>query len=143
MGLRLLTQHTFPAFIANSHFESVIDTQNCQGCGECIKWCPVKAISLNDKNSQVDYSRCVGCGVCVSKCSNNSISMKERANYHPPPDNIINYGIHRYLEVKKHDKNGLIPRATLGMGRLLSTFVQPKVSGPKYKYNPDFWKKPK
>jgi len=142
VGLRLLTQHNFPAFIANSHFESVIDTQNCQGCGQCIEWCPVKAISLNDKKSAIDYSRCIGCGVCVSKCSNNSISMKERANYQPPPDNIINYGIHRYLEVKKHDKNGLIPRATLGMGRLLSAFVQPKVAGPKYKYNPDFWKKP-
>jgi len=140
VGLRLLTQHNFPAFIANSHFESVIDTQNCKGCGECIKWCPVNAISLHDEKSEVDYSRCIGCGVCVSKCSNKSISMKERANYQPPPDNIINYAIHRYLEVKKHDKNGFIPRASLGMGRLLSNFVQPKIAGPKYKYNPDFWK---
>ena len=141
VGLRLLTQHNFPAFIANSHFESVIDTQNCEGCGTCIKWCPVNAISLNDKKSvAVDYKRCIGCGVCVSKCSNKSISMKERANYQPPPDNIINYAIHRYLEVKKHDKNGFIPRASLGMGRLLSNFVQPKIAGPKYKYNPDFWK---
>jgi len=143
VGLRLLTQHNFPAFIANSHFESVIDTQSCQGCGQCIPWCPVKAISLDDKKSRVDYSRCIGCGVCVSKCSNNSISMKERANYQPPPGNIINYAIHRYLEVKKHDKNGILPRASLGMGRLLSNFVQPKVAGPKYKYNPDFWKNPK
>jgi ferredoxin len=142
VGLRLLTQHNFPAFIANSHFESVIDTQHCQGCGECIERCPVKAISSQENSSQVDYSRCIGCGLCVSKCSSRAISMQERANYQPPPDNIINYAIHRYLEVKKHDKNGLIPRATLGMGRLLSNFVQPKVSGPKYKYNPDFWKKP-
>jgi Pyruvate/2-oxoacid:ferredoxin oxidoreductase delta subunit len=143
VGLRLLTQHNFPAFIANSHFESVIDTQNCKGCGECIKWCPANAISLSDKKSQVDYSRCIGCGVCVSKCSNKSISLTERANYQPPPDNIINYAIHRYLEVKKHDKNGFLPRASLGMGRLLSNFVQPKIAGPKYRYNPDFWKKQK
>ena len=143
VGLRLLTQHNFPAFIANSHFESIIDTQNCQGCGQCITSCPVNAISLNDKKSEVDYKRCIGCGVCVSKCSNNSISLKERANYQPPPDNIINYAIHRYLEVKKHDKDGFLPRASLGMGRLLSNFVQPKVAGPKYRYNPDFWKKQK
>jgi Pyruvate/2-oxoacid:ferredoxin oxidoreductase delta subunit len=143
VGLRLLTDHNFPAFIANSHFESVIDTQKCQGCGECITWCPVKAISLKDKKSQVDYSRCIGCGVCVSKCSNKSISLKERANYEPPPDNIVNYAIHRYLEVKKYDKKGFLPRAGLGMGRLISNFVQPKIAGPKYRYNPDFWKKAK
>ena len=133
VGLRLLTQHNFPAFIANSHFESVIDTQECQGCGECITWCPVQAISLTDKKSQLDVSRCIGCGVCVSKCRNKAISLKERANYQPPPDNIVNYAIHRYLEVKKYDKNALLPRAGLGFGRLLSNFVQPKVAGPKYR----------
>ena len=141
VGLRLLTQHNFPAFIANSHFESVIDTDNCQGCGQCSEWCPVKAISLQERKSQVDYSRCIGCGVCVSKCNNNAISMKERANYQPPADNVVNYAIHRYLEVKKYSKNGFLPRASLGMGRLLSNFIQPKVVGPKYRYNPDFWKK--
>ena len=142
LGLRLVTQHNFPAFIANSHFESVVDKQNCKGCSECIKWCPVNAISLKNKKSAIDYKRCIGCGVCVSKCSNNAISLKERANYEPPPDNIINYAIHRYLEVKKYDKNAFLPRVSLGMGRLLSNFVQPKVTGPKYKYNPDFWRKP-
>ncbi len=140
--LKLVTQHNFPALIAHSHFESVIDTQNCKGCSKCIKWCPINAISLNDKKSvTVDYKRCIGCGVCVSKCSKNSISLKERINYQPPPDNIINYAIHRYLEVKKYDKNGFIPRVSLGAGSLLSNFIQPKLSGPKYKYNPDSWKK--
>jgi Pyruvate/2-oxoacid:ferredoxin oxidoreductase delta subunit len=140
-GLRLVTQHSFPALLANSHFEPVIDTEDCEGCGTCIKWCPVKALSLTDKKSQVDYKRCIGCGVCVSKCSNNSISLKERASYERPPDNIVNLAIHKYLEIKKHDRNGFIPRVSLGIGRLLSNLIQPKVVGPKYKYNPDFWKK--
>jgi Pyruvate/2-oxoacid:ferredoxin oxidoreductase delta subunit len=140
-ALKLISQHNFPALIANSHFESVIDSQNCEGCGKCIKWCPVNALSLSGdkKSSEVDYKRCIGCGVCVSKCSNNSISMKERANYQPPPENIVNFAVHKYLELKKHDKNGFLPRAGLGMGRLISNFIQPKLVGPKYKYNPDFW----
>jgi hypothetical protein len=120
--------------VANSHFEPVIDTQNCKGCSKCIKWCPVNAISLIDKKSvAVDYTRCIGCGTCVSKCSKNTISLKERANYEPPPDNIVNYAIHRYLDVKKYDKNGFIPRVSLGAGRLLSKFIDPKLTGPKYK----------
>jgi len=139
-AVRLLTQHNYPALIANSHFEPVIDTQNCQGCGECIKWCPVNALSLSDEKGAVDYKRCIGCGICVSKCSNHSISLKERANYQPPPDDIVNFAIQKYLEVKKYDKNGFIPRASLGIGRFISNFVQPKLVGPKYKYNPEFWK---
>jgi ferredoxin len=93
------------------------------------------AISLRDdkESAVIDYKRCIGCGVCASKCSNNAISLRERANYQPPPDNIVNYAIHRYLESKRYDKNGLLPRASLGVGRLLSNFVQPKVGGPKYK----------
>jgi Pyruvate/2-oxoacid:ferredoxin oxidoreductase delta subunit len=143
--LNLITRHNFPALIADSHFEPVIDTQNCQGCGKCIKWCPVNAMSLNDKindkESQVDYKRCIGCGVCVTKCSNNAISLKERAKYRPPPDNIVNFAIQKYLETKKYDASGFLPRVSLGIGRLLSNVVQPKLAGPKYKYNPDFWKK--
>ena len=131
--LRLFTEHNFPAFIAESHFEPVIDTKNCKGCSTCIKWCPVNAICVSDKKATMDYIRCIGCGVCVSKCPNNSISLKERANYQAPPDNIVNYAIHRYLDVKRYNKDGLIPRASLGVGRLISNLIQPKVAGPKYK----------
>ena len=135
IGLRLVSKHNFPALLSNSHFEPVIDTQNCQGCGECIQWCQLDDISLRDdkESAVIDYKRCIGCGVCVSKCSNNAISLRERANYQAPPDNIGIYAIHRYLESKRYDKNGLLPRASLGVGRLLSNFVQPKVGGPKYK----------
>ncbi len=132
-AVRLLTQHNFPALLANSHFEPAIDTQHCKGCSTCIKWCPVKAISLNDNKSAIDYKRCIGCGVCVSKCSNNALSLRERANYQPPPDNVISFAIHRYFEAKRYDQNGFLPRASLGMGRLISKYIQPKVGGPKYK----------
>jgi Pyruvate/2-oxoacid:ferredoxin oxidoreductase delta subunit len=135
IGLRLVSMHNFPALLSNSHFEPVIDTQNCQGCGECIEWCQLNAISLRDdkKSAAIDYKRCIGCGVCVSKCPNNSITLRERTNYQPPADNIVDFAIHRYLEVKRYDQNGFLPRASLGIGRLLSNFVQPKVGGPKYK----------
>ena len=133
MVLRLFTEHNFPALIADSHFQPVIDTQNCEGCSTCIKWCPVNAMSLSDKKSAIDYVRCIGCGVCVSKCPKNSISLRERPNYQPPPDNIVNYAIHRYLDVKRYNKDGFLPRASLGVGRLISNLIQPKVAGPKYK----------
>lgn len=131
--LRLANQHNFPSLIANSHFEATIDSDTCIGCGECITSCPSHAIALSDGKSTVDYVRCIGCGVCVTRCNAKAISLKERKGYQPPQDNIINHAIHRYLEIKGYNKNKILPRASLGAGRILSRFVQPRVSGPKYK----------
>jgi ferredoxin len=91
-------------------------------------------MSLRDEQAvAIDYNRCIGCGVCVSKCDENAISLKEKSNYQPPPDSVVDHGIKRYLEFKNYDKNGFLPKVGLGMGRLISNFVQPKLTGPKYK----------
>jgi ferredoxin len=31
----------------------------CKSCGICVKTCPAKAMSLNDKGPVFDYSRCI------------------------------------------------------------------------------------
>lgn len=133
-ALRLLTKHNLPALFADSHFEPVVDTEKCEGCGQCMEWCQLDAMSLRDEQAvAIDYNRCIGCGVCVSKCDENAISLKEKSNYQPPPDSVVDHGINRYLEYKNYDKNGFLPKVGLGMGRLISNFVQPKLTGPKYK----------
>ncbi len=133
-ALRLLTKHNLPTLFADSHFESVVDTDNCTECGQCIEWCQLDAMSLRDEQAvAIDYNRCIGCGVCISKCDENAISLKEKSNCQPPPDSVVDYGINRFLEYKNYDKNGFLPKAGLGMGRLISNFVQPKLTGPKYK----------
>jgi len=135
VGLRLVTMHNLPALLSNSHFEPVIEKTDCEGCGECMEWCQLDAISLDDENvsAVIDYRRCIGCGVCVSKCTHHAISLRERANYQPPPDTIVDFAIQRYLEARRYDPSSFLPRASLGVGRLLSNLVQPKVGGPKYK----------
>jgi NAD-dependent dihydropyrimidine dehydrogenase PreA subunit len=41
-----------------------IDEQECTGCGECIPYCPVEAISDQGGVSVIDFDNCVECGVC-------------------------------------------------------------------------------
>ncbi|AGA68962.1 2-oxoacid:ferredoxin oxidoreductase, delta subunit [Desulfitobacterium dichloroeliminans LMG P-21439] len=58
-------------------------SEECIGCGQCEKVCPVLAISMSKntegkKVAQVDHEVCLGCGICVRSCSRNSIELVRR-----------------------------------------------------------------
>jgi NAD-dependent dihydropyrimidine dehydrogenase PreA subunit len=42
-----------------------IDRELCIGCGQCVPYCPLKAIALNDETAEVDLDECVECGNCL------------------------------------------------------------------------------
>jgi len=46
----------------------VVHTNQCIGCGECEKICPVGAIHLENKKSVVDRLKCIGCASCLAVC---------------------------------------------------------------------------
>lgn len=47
----------------------------CIGCGQCLKFCPMHAISLQDKKAVIDETVCVECGSCAraAKCPRKAI----------------------------------------------------------------------
>ena len=48
----------------------------CDGCGECVKYCPVDAIKgERAKRFVVDKEKCIGCGLCLDKCHTHAIAM--------------------------------------------------------------------
>lgn len=48
----------------------------CIGLGDCIKVCPVDAISKNDEGRIIiDDEKCIGCSKCVKECPNDIIEM--------------------------------------------------------------------
>ena len=52
---------------ASSH--PTVDSKKCVGCGQCVKNCPEKAITLTGKKKAViDDGLCVGCGQCIAVC---------------------------------------------------------------------------
>lgn len=41
-----------------------INREKCIGCGKCLKFCTVGAISLTNRKAVIDDDKCVECGVC-------------------------------------------------------------------------------
>jgi electron transport complex protein RnfB len=70
-----------------SNYYAVVDTDACDGCGNCEKRCQVGAASVSEKKQQtsVDLNRCIGCGVCIPACPNGAISLQKKTIEVRPP----------------------------------------------------------
>jgi len=46
-----------------------IDEENCTACGQCVKYCASKAMTLNKRRkAEIDREKCTGCGQCIAVC---------------------------------------------------------------------------
>ena len=86
--------------VHTTNFIPIISNELCNGCGKCVKLCPVEAMSLisagdtqhtNSKKAALDEERCLGCGLCVRGCNSKSIILKTRSKRVLTPLN----GVHK------------------------------------------------
>jgi len=75
--------------IHTTNFLPDVDTDDCNGCGNCVNICPVEAmtlISANDpskpkmKKANLNEDYCLGCGLCLKACDKDQITLKKRDN---------------------------------------------------------------
>lgn len=57
----------------------IIDQELCTGCGDCVTYCPVRAISVPDGVATIDKELCVECGVCerLQLCPSHCFHIEE------------------------------------------------------------------
>ncbi|PKM79512.1 MAG: 4Fe-4S ferredoxin, partial [Firmicutes bacterium HGW-Firmicutes-13] len=60
----------------HSSLKPRLNWQKCKGCGTCLKWCPVEAISFKDKKAVIDYELCIGCGECTASCLHEAVKIQ-------------------------------------------------------------------
>ena len=59
-------------------YEVLIDSNKCNGCGECVDICPSDVYELQGGISiAINAEECVGCESCVEVCERNAITVKE------------------------------------------------------------------
>lgn len=72
--------------IVTSGFIAGIDPEQCNGCGICVKKCPIDAIRLRSSHADgskkkmpvVDQEICLGCGVCGLQCESGAMQLSAR-----------------------------------------------------------------
>lgn len=57
----------------------LIDSERCIGCEECLEYCPVSAIDMEDEKARIDQDLCAECGNCFRSevCPVNAIIRNE------------------------------------------------------------------
>jgi nitroreductase/NAD-dependent dihydropyrimidine dehydrogenase PreA subunit len=75
--------------------EIVVDTEKCDGCGRCVKTCPMEILEIRDGtpafNENFDVFRCIACDSCIAVCPNEAI--ERRGNYRVHSGRYINTDI--------------------------------------------------
>jgi ferredoxin len=73
--------------VHTTSFVVALDGAACDGCGKCVKACPVDALRLvpggdpahpGRKRSATDEDLCLGCGVCVAACPKGGVRLAAR-----------------------------------------------------------------
>ena len=52
------------------------DPSRCLGCGECVRDCPVQAMTLTEHKAVVDRRRCIRCYCCQEVCPVHVVQIK-------------------------------------------------------------------
>lgn len=53
----------------------IIETESCNNCNVCWKYCPDLAIKIAGEYPEIDYDYCKGCGICANECPKKCIVM--------------------------------------------------------------------
>ena len=56
----------------------IFNPKKCELCGECVRICPAKALSIQDNRIKADYRKCIRCYCCHEICSHDAITLKKK-----------------------------------------------------------------
>jgi hypothetical protein len=76
----------------------------CIGCKKCTKWCPVNAITVEEKQANIDYIKCIGCGECIAMCPVNAIKPQWSTDENSFQERMVEYAYGAVADKMKNDK---------------------------------------
>lgn len=79
--------------IQHSTAQPAIKIKACTGCGECIEWCPMNAISIMNDKSRIDSKKCIGCGECLAVCRFDAVVYNWGSTYEDIQQKIVEHAM--------------------------------------------------
>lgn len=72
-----------------------VNSENCTGCGTCLKWCPVEAISQKQerKKAVIDRDLCIGCGECTAACQYEAIKIRWQSETDQLQERMVEFAL--------------------------------------------------
>lgn len=80
MMIKHMAQLGISCLAAPSRYTIQVESEKCNGCGECIGRCPVQVLSMEGSKDgvvTVAFERCIGCGLCTVACPTDALWLKE------------------------------------------------------------------
>ena len=79
-----MTENTAPAPVAQSSLGKVslrIREANCADCYRCVRYCPVKAIRVDNSHPYIMRKLCISCGSCLDVCLQKAVRSTSDLDY--------------------------------------------------------------
>ncbi len=80
-------------YLLHNALKPKVKIQNCNGCGKCIVYCFVNALTV-DKDKKIvvfDQNKCTGCGECIHVCENKVFSIPWDLSYKEVQERTVEY----------------------------------------------------
>lgn len=78
----------------HSSMKPRVTTKKCVGCGTCVKWCPVGAITLSpERKASIDQKVCIGCGECTVVCLYEAIAVNWKSDAAVVQEKLVEYAL--------------------------------------------------
>ncbi len=52
-----------------------VQKSKCVSCLDCVKTCPVNAVSIVQNKAVIDTEKCINCNLCVKACTYQAIKV--------------------------------------------------------------------